>query len=125
MNSPSAVSYYHGDSDFRNIMVQRHSENGDGGVAGIVTEYYPLTEAEAKLILKWASQVLDSKQFWFTCMEMRGWTIFFHPRQVDVTPLVLTRLIQAVARHEPMANDPAVIDAINAIEDALKRGDIQ
>ena len=28
---------------------------------------------------------------------------------------VLQRLVEALSRHEPMANDPAVIDAINAI----------
>lgn len=31
----------------------------------------------------------------------------------------IQRLIEAIGRHEPMANDPAVIDAINAIEDVL------
>ena len=31
----------------------------------------------------------------------------------------LAALVLAIGRHEPMANDPAVIDAINAIEKAL------
>ena len=31
----------------------------------------------------------------------------------------IQRLIEAINRHEPMANDPAIIDAINAIDDAL------
>lgn len=119
MNSATSVCYYHGDGNFRNIMVQRHSENGDEAVAGIVTEYYALTEPEAKLVLKWASQVLDSKKFWFTSMEMRGWSIFFHPRQVNVTPVALTRLIQAIGRHPAAEDDPDVIDAINAIEKEL------
>ena len=36
---------------------------------------------------------------------------------------LIQQLIEAIGRHEPMANDPAVIDAINAVEDALRRHD--
>lgn len=40
--------------------------------------------------------------------------------QLPQKDILIQRLIEAVNRHEPMANDPAVIDAINAVEDALK-----
>ncbi|GAG21122.1 unnamed protein product, partial [marine sediment metagenome] len=32
-------------------------------------------------------------------------------------------LVTAIGRHEPLANDPAVIDAVNAVEDALRQGE--
>lgn len=124
MNSANAVCYYHGDGDFCNIMVQRYKDNCDvGDLEGLETEYCPLTKVEAKLIVGWAEQVFDSKQFRFTSMGTRGWTIYLPKRVIEVKPLEhspLTRLIEAINRHEPMADDPAVIDAINAVEDALR-----
>ena len=120
MNSPSSIYYYHGNGDYCNMMVQRHKDNGE---KGLECESCELTEVEAQLVSAWAKKVLNSKEFRFITMNVRGWTIFLPERKRDITPLdtsPLTRLIQAVGRHEPMANDPAVIDAINAIEDALR-----
>ena len=117
MNSPTSSEYYHGDGDFCNIMVQRYDDDGN-----LETEYCPLAQAEAKLIVSWAQEIFDSKQFRFTIMETRGWTIFLPKRVVNVRLLehsALAWLITAIGRHEPMANDPAVIDAINAVEDVL------
>ena len=45
-----------------------------------------------------------------------GFQIFNYEHPTDA---VIQRLIGAISRHEPMANDPAIIDAINAIDDAL------
>jgi len=46
-----------------------------------------------------------------------------HPEDANPVPTTkneaLQRLVEAIGRHEPMANDPAIIDAINAIEDIL------
>ena len=120
MNSPSSIYYYHGDGDYCNMMVQRHKDNGE---KGLESEEYDLTAAEAQLVNEWAKTVLDSGAFRFVSMSVRSWTIFLPERQRKITPLdmsPLTRLIQAIGRHEPMANDPDVIDAINAIEDALR-----
>lgn len=118
MNSPSSIYYYHGDGDYCNIMIQRHKENGK---KGLECESCSLTEAEALLVCKWADSVFKSKAFRFTSMRVRGWTIFLPERKRNVRPLMspLQYLVAAISRHEPMANDPAVIDAINAIEKEL------
>lgn len=117
MNSANSVCYYHGDGNFCNIMVQRYIDDEK-----LETEYYPLTKAEAKLIAEWAQQVFDNKQFRFTTMDIRGWTIFLPKRIVEIRPLMspLQRLVEAISRHPAAEDDPEVIDAINAVEDALK-----
>ena len=98
-------------------MVQRYIDDEK-----LETEYYPLTKAEAKLIAEWAQQVFDNKQFRFTTMDIRGWTIFLPKRIVEIRPLMspLQRLVEAISRHPAAEDDPEVIDAINAVEDALK-----
>lgn len=119
MNSPSSIYYYHGNGNYCSLMVQRHKDNGE---EGLECECCDLTEAEAQLMTDWAQKLLDSKAFRFVSMAVRGWTIFLPERKRDITPLdtsPLTRLIQAIGRYEPMANDPDVIDAINAVEDVL------
>lgn len=122
MNSPSSIYYYHGNGDYYTLMVQRHKENGE---EGLECGSCSLTEAEAQLMCKWADKVLDSKAFRFTSMSVRGWTIFLPKRKREIRPLIspMQHLIQAISRHDVMANDPAVIDAINAVEDALRMSD--
>ena len=118
MNGANSVGYYHGDGDFCNIMVQRHKDNGE---EGLECEYCPLSKAEAELIADWAEKVLDSKAFRFTTMSIRGWDIFLPKRQVNVRPLMspLQRLIVAIDRHSPVKDDPEVVNAIHAVQDAL------
>jgi len=119
VNSPSSIYYYHGNDDYYTLMVQRHKENGE---EGLECEDCKLTEAEAQLVNDWVGNALTRKAFRFISMKPYGWTIFLPEQKRDITPLMspLQRLIEAIGRHEPMANDPAIIDAINAVEDALK-----
>ena len=51
-----------------------------------------------------------------------GFQVFNYEHPADANPTkneAIQRLVDAISRHEPMANDPAIIDAINAIDDAL------
>ena len=121
MNSANSVAYYHGNGDFCNIMVQRYKDNGN---KNLECEYCPLTKAEAGLVTGWAEQVLDSKQFRFTTMELRGWTIFLPKQVVNAKPLdkrsILDKLVEAISRHPSAEADADVADAINAIDDELR-----
>jgi len=119
MKSACAVNYSH-NGDFFNVMVHRGGDYGPDSQC----ELCPLTKEEAWLVALWAEEVLDDKTHRFTTIAPWGWTIFLPEREVNERPLekpVIEHLVEAISRHPSAESDPDVIDAINAVEDALKQ----
>ena len=68
-----------------------------------------------------AENYQDSFGYWLR-KAIEGTHVYNYEHPEDANPTkneVVQQLIEAISRHEPMANDPAIIDAINAIDDAL------
>ena len=68
-----------------------------------------------------AEHYQDSFGYWLR-KAIEGTHVYNYEHPADANPTkneATQQLIGAVSRHEPMANDPAIIDAINAIDDAL------
>jgi len=120
MKSACAINYSH-NGDFFNIMVHRGGDYGPDSQC----ELCSLTKQEAWLVAKWADEVFNNKTYRFTGSSPWGWTIFLPEREVNERPLEkfgpIERLVEAIGRHPTAESDPDVIDAINAVEDALKQ----
>ena len=119
MKSACAVNYSHND-DFCNIIVHRGGDYSPNSQC----ELCSLTKQEAWLVALWADEVFNNKTYRFLGISPWGWTIFLPEREVNERPLeksVIERLVEAISRHSAAESDPDVIDAINAVEDALKQ----
>jgi len=119
MKSACAINYSH-NGDFYNILVHRGGYDRDSQC-----EDCSLTKEEAWLVAHWADKVLNDKTYRFTGISPWGWTIFLPEREVNERPLEksgpIEHLVEAISRHPSAESDPDVIDAINAVEDALKQ----
>lgn len=82
MHSATAVYFYH-HPHYTRLMVHR----GPPEDPNAQLEDIKLTKAETWLILDWAKEVLNSKDFRYISLRPRGWTISLPDREVQTTPL--------------------------------------